>query len=243
MSGTEQRAGEREFLRGYDPGEFPPFAVTVDLAVFTIRAGVLTVLLVQRRDHPFRGYWALPGGFVRDAESAEQAAVRELAEETGVTAFTGHLEQLRTYSDPGRDPRCTGLYPASIVTRTGGSPSRQCPAAASRVTTSRSCAAVTARSSSPGPSRTASSSSAHEFRPGDSAATNEYGHPGAIHAPLPRPRTWQCIRPGLVAASGRSQPDTSTASRIRPSGQAGSGSPASARRSRPTSTRPALTAS
>ena len=127
--------------------------------------------------------------------------------------------------------------------RTGGSPSRQWPAAISRVTTSRSCAAVTRRSSSSGPRRTASSSSAHDEAPGDSAATNEYGHPGATHAARPRPRTWQCTRSGLVAASGRSQPDTSTASRIRPSGQAGSGSPASARRSRPMSTRPALTAS
>ena len=88
MSGTGRRAGEPEFLRGYDPGEFPPFAVTVDLAVFTIRAGVLTMLLVQRRDHPYRGDWALPGGFVRAGESAEEAAGRELAEETGVTAFT-----------------------------------------------------------------------------------------------------------------------------------------------------------
>jgi hypothetical protein len=50
MSTAEQRAGEQEFLRGYDPGEFPPFAVTVDLAVFTIRGGLLTVLLSSTRD-------------------------------------------------------------------------------------------------------------------------------------------------------------------------------------------------
>jgi 8-oxo-dGTP diphosphatase len=105
MTGPGERAGEREFLVSYDPGDFPAFAVTVDLAVFTIRAGLLTVLLIQRRDHPYRGYWALPGGFVRADESAGDAAVRELAEETGVTTFTGHLEQLGTYSDPGRDPR------------------------------------------------------------------------------------------------------------------------------------------
>lgn len=98
------RPGEREFLGTYRSADFPPFAVTVDLAVFTIRAGVLCVLLVQRAEHPFRGYWAVPGGFVRAHESAEQAAWRELAEETG-TDFAGHLEQLRTYSDPGRDPR------------------------------------------------------------------------------------------------------------------------------------------
>jgi len=119
MSGTEPRGGELEFLRGYSAGAFPPFAVTVDLAVFTIRAGVLTVLLVQRRDHPYRGYWALPGGFVRDAESTEEAAVRELSEETGVTAFTGHLEQLRTYSDPGRDPRMRVVSVAHVALAPG----------------------------------------------------------------------------------------------------------------------------
>jgi 8-oxo-dGTP diphosphatase len=112
-------AGEREFLHAYDPGEFPPFAVAVDLAVFTIRAGLLTVLLVQRREHPFRGYWALPGGFVRASESAGDAAVRELVEETGVTAFTGHLEQLRTYSDPGRDPRMRVVSVAHVALAPG----------------------------------------------------------------------------------------------------------------------------
>jgi 8-oxo-dGTP diphosphatase len=105
MSTGGNRPGEREFLGGYDPVSFPPFAVTVDLAIFTIRAGVLAVLLVQRGDHPYQGYWALPGGFVQANESTGQAARRELAEETGVSSFAGHLEQLRTYSEPGRDPR------------------------------------------------------------------------------------------------------------------------------------------
>jgi 8-oxo-dGTP diphosphatase len=119
MSSGVDRAGEREFLRSYEPGEFPPFAVTVDLAVFTIRAGLLTVLLIQRRDYPYRGYWALPGGFVRADESAGAAAVRELAEETGVTTFTGHLEQLRTYSDPGRDPRMRVVSVAHVALAPG----------------------------------------------------------------------------------------------------------------------------
>ena len=109
------RPGEREFLGGYDPAGFPPFAVAVDLAIFTIRAGLLAVLLVQRRDHPYQGYWALPGGFVRPDESAGQAARRELAEETGVSAFTGHLEQLRTYSEPGRDPRMRVVSVAHVA--------------------------------------------------------------------------------------------------------------------------------
>ncbi|MFE7776654.1 NUDIX domain-containing protein [Streptomyces sp. NPDC057445] len=92
----------------YDPHAFPPFAVTVDLAVFTVRDGELHVLLIERGQEPYKGAWALPGGFVLPRESAGQAARRELAEETGLSASTAdalHLEQLRTYSDPDRDPR------------------------------------------------------------------------------------------------------------------------------------------
>ncbi|QYJ05303.1 NUDIX hydrolase [Nocardioides panacisoli] len=85
--------------------DHPPFAVAVDLAVFTIREGALSVLLVERGGAPYAGAWALPGGFVEPREDAEQAAWRELHEETGVELFAGHLEQLRTYSDPDRDPR------------------------------------------------------------------------------------------------------------------------------------------
>ncbi|MFI5681444.1 NUDIX hydrolase [Streptomyces cellulosae] len=90
----------------YDKYAYEPFAVTVDLAVLTLRAGALHVLLVERGQEPYAGQWALPGGFVRPDESAETAARRELAEETGLSDVSGlHLEQLRTYSEPGRDPR------------------------------------------------------------------------------------------------------------------------------------------
>ncbi|MFG2299047.1 NUDIX domain-containing protein [Streptomyces sp. NPDC048603] len=92
----------------YDPHAFEPFAVTVDLAVFTVRAGRLHVLLIRRGQEPYAGAWALPGGFVLPRESAETAARRELAEETGLPGpvVAGlHLEQLRTYSEPDRDPR------------------------------------------------------------------------------------------------------------------------------------------
>jgi 8-oxo-dGTP diphosphatase len=115
MSSRAPRAGEREFLAEYRAGEYPVFAVAVDPAVFTIRAGLLCALLVQRGEHLYQGFWALPGGFVRSGESVEEAAWRELAEETGDATFAGHLEQLRTYGDPGRDPRMRVVSVAHVA--------------------------------------------------------------------------------------------------------------------------------
>jgi 8-oxo-dGTP diphosphatase len=87
----------------YEPSDFPPFAVTVDLVVLTVREDALCALLVRRGEEPFLGQWALPGGFVRVDEAVDDAAARELAEETGVSGL--FLEQLGTYGEPGRDPR------------------------------------------------------------------------------------------------------------------------------------------
>lgn len=103
---------------GYDPRSFPPFAVTVDLVVLTIHDGALSVLLVERGVEPFAGRLALPGGFVQPDESVDDAARRELAEETGVELArndAGGLQQLATYGAPDRDPRMRVVSVAHVA--------------------------------------------------------------------------------------------------------------------------------
>ena len=77
--------------------------MAVDIVIFTLREGSLEVLLVKRGVPPFAGQYAIPGGFLREGESLEQAALRELYEETGVRNV--FLEQLYSFGDPKRDPR------------------------------------------------------------------------------------------------------------------------------------------
>ena len=108
-------AEERAWLSTYDPHEFPPFAVTVDVVLLTVRAGKLSVLLVERDTHPFRGALALPGGFVRPDEDLDEAAVRRLERETGVRRDTAHVEQLGAYGSPRRDPRMRVVSVAYLV--------------------------------------------------------------------------------------------------------------------------------
>ncbi len=89
---------------GYDASAFPAFAVTVDVVILTMAEGELKVLLVRRGVAPFEGQWAIPGGFKRPDETLDEAARRELAEETGVDGAS-LLSQFGAYGDPGRDPR------------------------------------------------------------------------------------------------------------------------------------------
>jgi 8-oxo-dGTP diphosphatase len=99
---------EERFLKGYDPRDYPPVAVTVDVVALTIRDSRLHLLLIQRGEPPYEGFWALPGGFVRPTEDLSTAARREFAEETGLGGEAlrrVHFEQLGSYGDPGRDPR------------------------------------------------------------------------------------------------------------------------------------------
>ncbi|MDR1704839.1 MAG: NUDIX hydrolase [Clostridiales bacterium] len=105
---------EQEFLAKYSPGDYPRPSVAADIVIFAVDhlrelaggifpQGDLKILLIRRGRHPCLGKWALPGGFVNPDETVGEAASRELKEETGIES--GRLEQLYTFSDPGRDPR------------------------------------------------------------------------------------------------------------------------------------------
>ncbi|SHN38519.1 NUDIX hydrolase [Cryptosporangium aurantiacum] len=84
----------------------PPIAnIAVDLVVLTVRQDALHLLVIERGIEPYRGALALPGGFVQEDEDLPDAARRELMEETRIPGAPLHLEQLRTYAEPGRDPR------------------------------------------------------------------------------------------------------------------------------------------
>ena len=103
---------EAEFLKAYRKEEYPKPSVAVDLVIFTVLDTDLKVLLVQRKGHPFKGWWAFPGGFVHvgdgyedQGESLDETAHRELAEETGLPRGSCYSEQLYTFGKPGRDPR------------------------------------------------------------------------------------------------------------------------------------------
>jgi 8-oxo-dGTP diphosphatase len=94
-----------ETAETYDVSKYERPSVTVDVVIFSILDEELKVLLIKRKAWPYEGMWAIPGGFVKIDESLEDAAYRELAEETNVTHKQVYLEQLYTFGQPDRDPR------------------------------------------------------------------------------------------------------------------------------------------
>ena len=111
---NKQGLTEEEFLKTYDASKFERPSVTVDMLIFTVTdeekknyrklpEKVLRLLMIKRGDHPYIGQWALPGGFVNIDESMDEAAQRELKEETNIDNI--YMEQLYTWGDVGRDVR------------------------------------------------------------------------------------------------------------------------------------------
>ncbi len=105
---------EQQFLAAYDARKFERPSITVDMLIFTVTdedkenyrklpEKVLRLLMIKRGDHPYIGQWALPGGFVQMDESLDEAALRELKEETNIGKL--YMEQLYTWGDVSRDPR------------------------------------------------------------------------------------------------------------------------------------------
>ncbi len=104
-SNTNLSTGEKEFLKAYDLKAFDRPSLTSDIIVFTEEqaAKSYSVVLIKRGEHPFMNDWALPGGFVKNSESAEDTAYRELMEETSIEDIP--LSQIYFESQPNRDPR------------------------------------------------------------------------------------------------------------------------------------------
>jgi len=123
LSKNKQNLTESQFLATYDANNYERPSVTVDMLIFTVTdeekknyrklpEKVLRLLLIKRGDHPYIGQWALPGGFVHMDESLDEAALRELKEETNIDEI--YMEQLYTWGDVGRDPR-TRVISASYM--------------------------------------------------------------------------------------------------------------------------------
>lgn len=106
---------EKAFIKSYDMSKYDRPSLTADIAVFAILKTKesdeyrkdpelrLGILLIKRKDYPYKGCWALPGGFSNKNETLHETALRELKEETGVD--NAYLEPFGVFSEPGRDPR------------------------------------------------------------------------------------------------------------------------------------------
>jgi 8-oxo-dGTP diphosphatase len=110
---AESKAAEARFLKDYDPSAFDRPSVAVDVVLLAPADGALHTLLIQRREHPQKGRWALPGAFVRFEESLPAAAERALQDKAGLEGI--FLEQLYTFGAPKRDPRARVLSVAHMA--------------------------------------------------------------------------------------------------------------------------------
>ena len=112
---------EREYLAQYRADKYPRPSVTVDVCIFSRAAdGALRTLLIRRGGHPFLGWWALPGGFAQPGERVEEAAARELEEETNLCGLA--LCPVGVFSATGRDPRGWTLSCAYAALVEGAAP-------------------------------------------------------------------------------------------------------------------------
>lgn len=110
----EKRRGEAAFLKEYREEAYEKLSLTVDVLVFTLDKDFRLELLLKKREiHPYKGCWALPGGFVGVSESLEEAALRILEEKTGLSEL--HMEQLYTFGAKDRDPRMRIVSVAYLV--------------------------------------------------------------------------------------------------------------------------------
>lgn len=118
---------EKDFIKAYDASKYKRPSVTADIVIFTLdEDDDLNILLIKRKDYPFKDYWAIPGGFLQaEEESVDETAKRELYEETGIRDV--FLKQLYTFSKPDRDPRThvisvayTALVPKSKLSIKAG---------------------------------------------------------------------------------------------------------------------------
>ena len=164
--------------------------IAVDIVALTVIDHTLHALVVRRGIEPFKNHLALPGGFLRDGEQTEEAAARELEEETGLTP-PGHLEQLRTYGPIGRDPRGPILSVAYLLLA---------PPPPAREATP------------PEHSGTPSTPSSHPLPPLPSTTRESWRTASSVHGPRSNTRPWP---PPSAAPSSRSP---SCAPPTRPSG-------------------------
>lgn len=104
---------EAAFLAGYDPARFPRPSVAIDLLLLTVQSSALHVLLTRRIEHPYKGMWSLPGGFVGKDESLDDTCKRVLQSKAGLSGV--FLEQLYTFGEPDRDPRTRVISVAYVA--------------------------------------------------------------------------------------------------------------------------------